>query len=303
MGPEPYIAALKEGADIVLGGRTTDTAVLAAVPLMLGAGVGPAWHAAKIAECGALCATRPREGGVLIRVGLNSFVVEPLRPTNSCTPNTVSAHMLYENSNPFLLYEPGGVLDVTNAKYLAIDERTVRVIGSCFKVMPYTMKLEGAAKGGWQTIMLVGIQDRKVLANIDIFINRMHEVLTALVQKAMGSAAGNFHISLRPYGWNAISGLSVKEPVAAPQEIGLLFIATAQTQEVATQIAKTCNPWFFHLPLEESQGLPSYGFPFSPAELERGQVFEFKLNHIVQVKDGFELVRFKYVNWKEHAHA
>ena len=303
MGPEPFIAALKEGADIVLGGRTTDTAVLAAVPLMLGAGVGPAWHAAKIAECGALCATRPREGGVLIRVGLNSFVVEPLRPTNSCTPHTVSAHMLYENSNPFLLYEPGGVLDVTNAKYLAIDERTVRVTGSCFKVMPYTMKLEGAARGGWQTIMLVGIQDQKVLANIDIFINRMHEVLTALVQKAMGSAAGNFHISLRPYGWNAISGLSVKEPVAAPQEIGLLFIATAQTQEVATQIAKTCNPWFFHLPLEESQGLPSYGFPFSPAELERGQVFEFKLNHIVQVKDGFELVRFKYVNWKEHAHA
>jgi len=165
------------------------------------------------------------------------------------------------------------------------------------------MKLEGAARGGWQTIMLVGIQDRKVLANIDIFINKMHAVLTALVQKAMGSAAGNFHISLRPYGWNAISGLSVKEPVAAPQEIGLLFIATAQTQEVATQIAKTCNPWFFHLPLEESQGLPSYGFPFSPAELERGQVFEFKLNHIVQVKDGFELVRFKYVNWKEHAHA
>jgi hypothetical protein len=32
MGPEPYIAALEAGADIVLGGRTTDTAVLAAVP-------------------------------------------------------------------------------------------------------------------------------------------------------------------------------------------------------------------------------------------------------------------------------
>ena len=301
MGPEPYIAALKEGADIVLGGRTTDTAVLAAVPLMLGAGAGPAWHAAKIAECGALCATRPREGGVLIRVGLNSFDVEPLRPTNSCTPHTVSAHMLYENSNPFLLYEPGGVLDVSKANYLAIDERTVRVTGSTFTVMPYTMKLEGAARGGWQTIMLVGIQDRKVLANIDIFLNRMHEVLTALVNKAMGSSAGNFHISLRPYGWNAISGLPVGKQVVPPQEIGLLFIATAQTQELATQIAKTCNPWFFHLPLEESQGLPSYGFPFSPAELERGQVFEFKLNHIVRVADGFELVRFKYVDWKAHA--
>src|SRR5215475_4717478 len=32
LGPEPYIEAIKAGADIVLGGRTTDTAVLAAVP-------------------------------------------------------------------------------------------------------------------------------------------------------------------------------------------------------------------------------------------------------------------------------
>src|ERR1700688_1670324 len=37
MGPEPYIAAIDAGADIVLGGRTTDTAVLAALPLMRGA--------------------------------------------------------------------------------------------------------------------------------------------------------------------------------------------------------------------------------------------------------------------------
>jgi hypothetical protein len=32
MGPEPYIAALQGGADIVLGGRTTDTAVLRRFP-------------------------------------------------------------------------------------------------------------------------------------------------------------------------------------------------------------------------------------------------------------------------------
>ena len=36
LGPEPYVAALDAGADIVLGGQTTDTAVLAAVPLRRG---------------------------------------------------------------------------------------------------------------------------------------------------------------------------------------------------------------------------------------------------------------------------
>ena len=303
MGPEPYIAALEAGADIVLGGRTTDTAVLAAVPLMRGAGVGAAWHAAKIAECGALCTVRPRDGGVIIRVGQDSFEVEPLRAGNHCTPYTVSAHMLYENSDPFLLHEPGGTLDVTHSRYEALDERCVRVTGSKFTIEPYTMKLEGACRGGWQTLMLVGIQDRKVLANIDAFLVRMHDILTARVTGAMGESAGKYHISLRPYGWNAVSGLPVDESTPTPVEIGLMFVATASTQELATQIAKTCNPWFFHLPVEEAQEMPSYGFPFSPAEIERGQVFEFKLNHIVSTSHPMELVRIEFVDFEEAGHA
>jgi hypothetical protein len=302
MGPEPYVAALAAGADIVLGGRTTDTAVLAAVPLMRGAGAGPAWHAGKIAECGGLCTERPRNGGVLIRVGADHFDVEPLTEGNRCTVHTVSAHMLYENSDPFLLHEPGGVLDVTEARYAALDERSVRVTGSRFEPRPYTMKLEGASGGAFQTLMLVGIQDRKVLAEPDRFLARLHGVLTTRVREAMGERAGAFDISLRPYGWNAVDGTPVEPGAAAPREIGLLFVATASTQRIATQIAKTCNPWLFHLPLDEGDPMPSYAFPFSPAEIERGQVFEFRLNHVVAVDDPAQLVRTVFAPAKEVAH-
>jgi len=45
MGVEPFIAALENGADIIVGGRATDTAVLACYPIMKGAGWGAAWHA------------------------------------------------------------------------------------------------------------------------------------------------------------------------------------------------------------------------------------------------------------------
>jgi hypothetical protein len=38
--------------------------------------------------------------------------------------------MLYKNSNPERLTEPGGVLDVTQSRYVAVDEWTVRVTGS-----------------------------------------------------------------------------------------------------------------------------------------------------------------------------
>ncbi len=294
MGPEPYIAALNAGADIVLGGRTTDTAVIAAVPIRCGASLGAAWHSGKIAECGGQATINPRDGGVLIRVGHDAFEIEPLSAANACSVDTVAAHMLYENSDPFRLGEPGGVIDVGLACYMDVDGRVVRVTGSMFEPRPYTMKLEGAAGGGFQTIMLVGIKDRGVLAEVDRFVAQMHRVLLARVAAAMGDSAGAFDISLRPYGWNAVSGEAVTD-ATPPREIGLLFVATAESQAIATQIAKTCNPYFFHMPLDLDAELPSYAFPFSPAEIERGQTFEFRLNHVVAVDDPLALVRTAFV--------
>ncbi len=302
MGPEPYIAALQAGADIVLGGRTTDTAVLAALPILRGAGLGPAWHAGKTAECGGQCTVNPRDGSVMIRIGRDAFEVEPLSPANACSPHTVSAHMLYENSDPFRLTEPGGVLDVTAARYDAVDDRIVQVTGSRFEKMPYTMKLEGASAGAFQTIMLVGIQDPAVLRSIDRFLVEMHAYMVGRVNQAMGERAGRFDISLRPYGWNAVSGVPVAEGMAPPPEIGLLFVATAANQEIATQIAKTCNPIFFHFPVDPRIELPSYAFPFSPAETERGQAYEFRLNHVIAVERPDQLVRTSIIDLAETDH-
>lgn len=295
MGPEPYIAALNAGADIILGGRTTDTAVLAAVPLWHGHDRAACWHAGKIAECGGLCTVDPRNGGILLTVSGDSFVVEPLALENRCTAYTVSGHMLYENSDPIRLIEPGGIVDVSNAIYEGIDDRRVRVSGASFLPMPYTMKLEGAGSDSFQTIMFVGIRDRGVLAEIDRFIEGMHRTLVERVDEAMGSMVGNYDISLRPYGWNAVTGRTEQTQPAIPEEIGLLFVATAETQELANRIAKTCNPWLFHMPIDPGIELPSYAFPFSPAEIDRGAVHSFKLNYVVHVKDPLELVRMVYV--------
>lgn len=290
MGPEPYIAALKDGADIILGGRTTDTAVIAAVPIMRGAGVGPAWHAGKIAECGGLCTIMATDGGVVIRVGHDAFEIEPLSATNRCTPYSVSAHMLYENSDPYLLHEPGGVLDVAHACYEPVNDRMVRVTGSRFDGRPYTMKLEGASNGPFQAIMLVGITDPQVLSALEKFLADMHAALIGRVNAVLGEAARSFDISLRPYGWNAVLGLPVNDGLPT-REIGLLFVATAETRELALRIAKICNPYFFHFPVRRDKELPSYAFPFSPAEIELGRTYAFVLNHIVETIDGHELVR------------
>ena len=309
MGPEPYIAALEGGADIIIGGRSTDTAVLASFPLWKGAPIGPTWHAGKTGECGSQCTANTLLGsGVFLTIDKDGFEVEPLIPANRCTVHSVSAHMLYENSNPLRLTEPGGVLDVSASKYEQITDARVRVTGSTWNPQPYTMKLEGAAGGQYQTIMIIGIADPQVLSNLDLFHDRMHHALVGRVQRTMGEAAGKFDISLRIYGWNAVSGRPVPEDAPPPREVGVMCVITAETQDLATQMAKACNPYFFHMPLFDGVEMPSYGFPFTPADIARGQVFEFKLNHVVELDDPLELVRVKWVDLsgevtKEVAHA
>jgi hypothetical protein len=291
MGPQPYIKALEEGADIVLGGRTTDTAVLAAVPLMRAADVGLSWHAAKVSECGGQCTVHPRLGGVLMTVGKEEFDIEPLSPSNQCTPRSVSAHMLYESSDPHKLTEPGGILDVSQAVYRSVDDRIVRVSGSIWRPMPYTMKLEGARAGPYQTIMLIGIDDPEVLANLDEFHDRMKVALIDRIESTFGDEAIDFEVSLRLYGWNAVSGRKMPAGSVTPHEVGVLFVVTASSQDLADRMAKACNPYFFHFPIRSDIELPSYAFPFTPAEIPRGRVYEFLLNHVVHTADGHELTR------------
>jgi len=298
MGPEPFMAALEAGADIILGGRTTDTAAICCYALWKGAPLGPSWHAGKIGECGGQASIKEVDGrGILIRIDKDGFEVEALNDVNKCTPHSVSAHMLYENSDPFNLTEPGGILDTTDSHYEQIDPRITRVTGSVWKEMPYTMKLEGASAGQYQTVMLVGIQDPVVLSDLETFEANMTKHLYNRVRMTIGEAAGDFHISLRLYGWNAVSGEKVPEGTPAPREVGVLFVATADTQEMANQIAKACNPIFFHMYMPGHHGeMPSYGFAFSPADIPRGQLYEFRLNHVVECDDPSELVRTEWVD-------
>lgn len=298
MGPEPFVAALEAGADIIIGGRSTDTAVLACYPIWKGAGLAAAWHAGKTGECGAQATVNTGGSrGVFLRVDRDSFDVEPVMESRGhCSPYSVSAHMLYENSNPFRLIEPGGVLDVTNAHYEQISEAVVRVTGSVWEPKPYSMKLEGASGQTYQTIMFIGIADPLVLANLDTFHDKMHARLTQRVKHTIGEAAGVFDISLRIYGWNAVDGQPVPEGTSPPREVGVMCVITAETQDLANQMAKACNPMFFHMPVFDGLDMPSYGFPFTPADIPRGQVFEFRLNHVVELDDPLELVRTEWVD-------
>lgn len=285
-GHQPFVDALLGGADIVLAGRATDTAVISAVPLMLGFPEAHCWHAAKIAECGGMCTERADLGGVMLEIGVNGFVVEPLHADNLCTPRTVSAHMLYENSDPFTLVEPGVVLSVEDAVYKAIDERSVHVSGASAQNTPPTIKLEGVRLAGYQTMSFVAISEPAVLGNVEGWLRALREQSEMRISKLLGYSAGDYLIDFRPYGAGALNPLPEG---SVPLEVGLMVIATADTQEKAREILRLCNPLLLHFPYDRSAPMPSFAFPFSPAEVDRGAVFEFCLNHVVEVDRPGEL--------------
>ena len=70
-----------------------------------------------------------------------------------------------------------------------------------------------------------------------------------------------------------------------------MLLVQAASQSVATEIAKFCNPYLLHFPLNPGDPMPSFAFPFSPAEIEMGPAFAFRLNHVVHVESPMELVR------------
>jgi hypothetical protein len=51
------------------------------------------------------------------------------------------------------------------------------------------------------------------------------------------------------------------------------------------------------MPMPAHKELPSYGFAFTPADIERGPVYEFRLNHVIACDDPMEFVRTEWVDW------
>lgn len=289
-GAEQISAALATGADIVIAGRTTDTAIIAALPISRGDHAGAAWHGAKVGECGALATTHPNSGVIQIDFDRSGFTVEPMLPEAAATPYTVSAHMLYENSDPFVLHEPGGHLDVTGSVYEALDARRVRVEGSKWVPGRYTVKLEGARVVGHQAVGLAVIRDRRYVRNARDWSADVARQVSAKIEARMGLGPDSFTVELRLIGMDATLG-DLENRRDLPVEVGVLGILTCPTEAQAAEAAKILNPYLLHHPLTEDEPMPTFAFPFSPAEMQRGALYEFCLNHVMELDDPMQAFR------------
>ena len=292
-GAEQVIEAINTGADIILAGRTTDTAIISALPLMNGVDPGSAWHGAKIAECGALCSSNPTSGVVIVEFDKTGFNVEAMSASAICSPESVSAHMLYENADPYILYEPGGYMDVTNACYQSINSRKVRVEGGLWvSSKKYTVKLEGARVSGYQTSLLVLLRDNNYVKNAIKWTEKLSFFLNKEIKQRMNLDSHEYSLNFRHIGLNAVLG-DLEKNIGNPSEVGVLCIITSKTPNVCTEIAKLINPFLLHFPLTVDEELPTFAFPYSPVHSDRGCVYEFALHHVLELNDPMDAFQIK----------
>ena len=287
-GIEQIQAALDTGAEIIIAGRATDTAVIAALPIARGCHKGAAWHGAKVAECGALATTNPNSGVILMTFDDSGFVIEPMAENAAATPYTVSAHMLYENADPFILHEPGGYLDVSEARYTALNERMARVEGSKWHdTWPYTVKLEAARHVGYQTVSMVMVRDGHYRAHVEEWVAALE---TSFARKAVARQLEDVQLEIRIIGHSATLGALENAPGDCG-EAGVMAIFTSPSQSRSTEAAKLLNPDLLHLPLTPHEPMPTFAFPFSPPEMERGALYEFCLHHTLTLDDPMSAFR------------
>ena len=298
-GIEPYVEALANGAEVILAGRSSDTSIFSALPVMRGFNPATVWHMAKILECGAACVVLRQYPDCMFATVTNGhFVVEPPNPDYRCDPVSVASHNLYENSTPYELVEPSGVLDTLHAKYEAVSDRAVRVSGSTFRpAQRYTIKLEGAELAGYQSLIVGSVRDPIILRQFDSWLDGLVKAVKDRIRAVFGDGIERqYRFDVRVFGRNATMG-PLEPETGIGHEVGLLFQVTAETQALATALSKSVGHIAVHYPVPEWSGLiTSIAYPYSPPEIARGACYRFNMNHVVEPASPLEMFRIHYEN-------
>jgi len=298
MGADPFVHALDQKADIIIAGRSSDCAIYAALPIMRGIDPAVAWHAAKILECGAAAAeTRSSPDCLFAELEKTAFEVEPLSGEMVCTPQSVAAHSLYENANPFELIEPDGVLNIADSQYQAVSSRRVRVTNSSFE--PKTVKnakLEGAVFLGYQSVIIGGIRDPMIISQIDDWAGRLKKRLKSRVYDVYGKDSPTYHFNIAIYGKDAVMGDLEPIKKITSHEIGLILEITSDTQEISNTIISLARHQALHLPIPKWSGLiTGVACRHSPPFLERGKVYKFAGDSLMETSNPLDFFPCRFV--------
>lgn len=296
MGPEPFMKALDEDAQVILAGRSSDPAPWAACAIQAGFPAGAAWYAGKMLECGATASIPKGHDCILVTVRANGDVdCEPTNPIRRCTRLSIANHSLHENSSPTHHIEPGGVLDTSACTFEELSDRAVRIRGMTWTPSdPYTIKLEAAEPVGYRAFTICGTRDPLLIGTIHSFLDSVRDN-TAAKSADIGAKPGDYKLFIRTYGLNAVMG--EREPVnkVSSHELGFLVEALAKDQATANAVLSLARTQMLHLDFPGRMCREgNMAFPFSPSDQEAGPVYRFSMHHVLAPTDPCELFPIDY---------
>ncbi len=290
---EPVIEALDGGADVVVCGRLCDTAIYAAPAIRAGYDPGLAFHMAKIMECGSMCCDPASASDVMMgEIEDQYFTLTPMNPIRRCTIPRVAAHTMYEQANPYLIYEPNGMIDLENCHYDQISPRSVCVQGSVFKPTPQkTIKLEGTQLAGYRTIAIAGINDHNTILHLDEILTGVKQFLSENLNDIPSS---DYIIKLRSFGVTA-NDISC----GCEGNLGIVLESIGKTEEMSATVCALARSSMLHYDYQGRKSTSgNLAFPFSPSDFKLGPVFVFSLYHLCEVDNLMECANIVYGEYK-----
>jgi len=294
MGPEPHRAALEAGAQVILAGRGTDPSPWVALAMHRGIPAAQAWYAGKLLECACNSALPKKHDTLLVTVRQDHVLAEAMNPELKCSPLSVAIQALHENASPVIRYEPGGIADMRECVIEAVTDSVTRISGMKWDPQPYTIKLEAATKVGYSAIAFAGTRDPGLISQLDKVMASIKDAATAKIS-ALGISSERYRIVLRLYGKNGVMGAWEPLKNVMPHEVGILAEVIADEQEIASTALALVRVTLLHSDFPGrmcKEG--NMAFPFSPADIERGAVYEFSMQHLVAVDDPLQMFPIEY---------
>jgi len=286
-GVHPYIRLLEAGADVIIGGRSSDCAIFAAPAIRKGFPEALAYYYGKVLECASFCA-EPYGGkeSVLGEITMEDVKVTALLPEQRCTIASVAAHAMYERPNPFYEHFLGGHIDMSECRYEQYDERTTRISGPRYvPARELRVKLEGSGKVGERYVGMVGVRDPYTIANIDAVIAWARQQ----TRDRFGESGYELHYTV--YGRNGVMGALEPLKDKPGHELCILVQGIAPTRDVAMEVCMTGLRQMFYARLSQTKGTAG-GVAFALDEvLPASPAYRWTVNHTMRVDDPMGLFR------------
>ncbi len=285
-GIHPYIEALDMGADVIIGGRSSDIAIFAAPAIRKGYPEALAYYLGKALECASFCAEPyGAKESVIGEITGEDVKLTAMSPYQRCTVASVAGHAMYERSNPYFEHFAGGMIDMTNCHYEQYSEKTCRVTGPVFVPIEgrIKIKLEGSGKVGERYVGIAGVRDPYTIKNIDKVLDWSRDQ----VKERFGDEG--YELYYHVYGKNGVMGPLEPVKEIKSHELCIVCQGVAPTAEMAEEITMTGTRQIFYARLPEVKGTAGTA-AFSFEEVFLASVaYKWTLNHTVEVDDPMEL--------------